>query len=183
MSRKSELLELEREIEACPFCRSWGRGMAVPGEGDPEAQIAFIGEAPGREEGGCGRPFVGRSGKLLRAMIREIGLGEKEVFISSPVQYLPRRRTSLKSNVLHSRTHLLKQLFIINPSIVVLLGKTACFALLDRNVEVIKEHGRVVVKAGRKYLITLHPAYAMRFPDGMKAFRHDFGELKKLIGR
>jgi uracil-DNA glycosylase family 4 len=114
-------------------------------------------------------------------MIRETGLEEQEVFISSPVPYLPEMGTPSKENVKHSREHLLRQLSVIDPEIVVLLGKTACLALLDRNVEVLKEHGSVVSKDGRKYFITFHPAYAVRFPGKKENFARDFRALKKLL--
>lgn len=183
MDKGRELLKITREIEKCPLCKKWGKGKAVAGEGAPDAEIAFIGEAPGREEAECGRPFVGRSGRLLRTMIRQIGWEENGVFISSPVQYLPVRGTPSAENIMHSRSHLLKQLSIIDPSIVVLLGRTACLALLGRKVEITKEHGRVVRKDGKKYFITLHPAYALRFPEGKRTFIRDFNTLRKLVKR
>ncbi len=183
MHRKKELLKIEREIEECPLCRKWGKGRAVPGEGAPDAEIAFIGEAPGKEEAASGRPFVGRSGKLLRKMLREIGLEEEEVFITSPVKYLPLGGTPSRENILHCREHLSRQLSIIDPKIVVLMGNTACVALLDREVPITKEHGRIIRKQGRKYLITFHPAFAMRFPEGKKAFQRDFDTLRKLVKR
>ncbi len=154
--------------------------MPVPGEGNPDARIVFVGEAPGRQEAKVGRPFVGRSGKLLRAMILKAGLSEKEVYITSPVKYLPLRGTPSQENILHAKIHLLKQLSIIRPEIIVLMGSTACLALLDRKVEMTKEHGSIIHEGGRTYLLTFHPAYAMRFPDGKEGFILDF---RKLSGR
>ena len=86
MNKKKELLKIAREIEKCALCRKWGTGEPVPGEGNPEAKIVFIGEAPGRQEARTGRPFVGRSGKLLRAAILEAGLSDEDVYITSPVK-------------------------------------------------------------------------------------------------
>jgi DNA polymerase len=181
MHKKRGLLKIADEIEKCPECKTWGTGKAVPGEGNPDADIVFIGEAPGTEEAKTGRPFVGRSGRLLREFIREIGLAEDDVFITSPVKYLPLRGTPSRENILHGREHLARQFAIIDPKIVVLLGNTACVALLDRKVPITKEHGSTLQKDGRKYFITFHPAYALRFPEGKKALRRDFGILKKLI--
>ncbi len=183
MDKKAELDRIAGEIRGCSLCKSWGKGKPVPGEGNPDAEIVFIGEAPGRTEAATGRPFVGRSGVFLRSMIRETGIDERDVFITSPVQYLPLRGTPLKENVMHSRGHLLKQLSIIDPGIVVLLGKTACAALLDRTVSIVDDHGSVVRKGGRSYLVTVHPAYAMRFPEGRRAFIADFKKLRRLIER
>lgn len=155
--------------------------MAVPGEGGPDAMIVFIGEAPGKEEARTGRPFVGRSGKFLRERITQIGLRESDIFITSPVHYLPRRGAPSKNMTVHGREHLLKQLAVINPRIIVLLGNTASFAILDKKVLISKEHGSIVQRDGRTYFITFHPAYAMRFPDGKKMFTRDLAKLKRLM--
>lgn len=181
MDKGKELSKIADEIEKCSLCRQWGTGKPVPGEGSPDARIVFIGEAPGKQEAKAGRPFIGRSGKLLRATITEARLLEKDVYITSPVKYLPVRGTPSRENILHARTHLLKQLSIIRPQIVVLLGSTACLALLDRKVEMTKEHGNIICESGITYFITFHPAYALRFPEGKKGFLLDFRELKKLI--
>lgn len=183
MDRKQALREIAAEIARCPLCKKGGTGKAVPGEGKPDARIVFVGEAPGKEEARIGRPFVGRSGKFLRQVMKDIGLVDDEVFITSPGHYLPLRGTPSLETIRHGRTHLFKQLEVINPEIIVLLGKTACLAMLDTSVEVSKEHGKVVKKNGRAHLITLHPAYAMRFPEGRKQFVADFRKLKGLIYR
>ncbi len=181
MNKQKELLKIAGEIENCALCRKWGTGAPVPGEGNPDARIVFIGEAPGRQEAQTGRPFVGRSGKLLRATILEAGFSEEEVFITSPVKYLPLRGTPSRENVLHAKVHLLKQLSVIHPEMIVLLGSVACFALLERKVEMTKEHGSIVREKGATYFLTYHPAYALRFPAGKQAFRSDLGELARLI--
>ena len=93
MDKERALKALAAEITQCRSCRKGGSGKAVPGEGSAGARVVFIGEAPGREEAETGRPFIGRSGRLLRQSIREIGLAEEEVFITSPVHYLPDRGT------------------------------------------------------------------------------------------
>lgn len=113
--------------------------------------------------------------------MREIGLNENEVFITSPGHYLPLRGTPSKETVTHGREHLFRQIEIIDPKIVVLLGATACFAMLDRTVEISREHGMIIEKDRRKYLVTLHPAYAMRFPEGKRQFGEDFLKLKQLV--
>jgi uracil-DNA glycosylase len=180
-TRESQLLKITREIETCIQCREGKLGRAVAGEGSPYAEIAFIGEAPGKEEAKVGRPFIGRSGKFLRSMIREIGLEEKEVFITSPVKYLPRRGTPTKADIAHGRGHLFQQLAVVDPKIIVLLGKVASWAVLDREVSVSWEHGEIIKDGGKAYLITFHPAAAMRFPKIRKEFTDDFKKLKLLI--
>ncbi|MDA8104916.1 MAG: uracil-DNA glycosylase [Nitrospiraceae bacterium] len=181
MDKEKELKKVADEIRECRLCKKWGTGEPVPGEGSADADVVFIGEAPGKEEAKTGRPFVGRSGRLLRSMISEIGLETEEVFITSPVKYLPLRGTPSRENILHAREHLLKQLSVIGPQIVVLLGNVACLALLDRKVEITKEHGTSVRKGGRTYFITCHPAYALRFPKGKEGLREDLGKLAQQI--
>jgi uracil-DNA glycosylase family 4 len=181
MDREWKLHKIAGEISRCRACREDCSGMPVPGEGSARARVMFIGEAPGREEAKTGRPFIGRSGKLLRQMIRDIGLDESGVFITSPVHFLPDRGTPSRAMVLHGREHLFKQLAVIDPEIVVLLGNTACTALLDSKVEITKQHGTTVLKDGRTYFITVHPAYAVRFAAGKKMLLEDFNLLKRLI--
>ncbi|MGE5299809.1 MAG: uracil-DNA glycosylase [Acidobacteriota bacterium] len=181
MDKDKELSKIAGEIRKCRLCKQWGTGMPVPGEGSADARLVFIGEAPGKEEAKTGRPFVGRSGRLLRLMISEIGLKAEEVYITSPVKYLPLRGTPSRENILHSREHLMKQLSIIGPQTVVLLGSVACLALLDRKVEITKTHGTSVRKDGRTYFITYHPAYALRFPKGKEGLREDLGKLARNI--
>ncbi len=181
MNKQSMLDEIAREIERCRKCKIGKSGVAVAGEGNPDADIVFIGEAPGKEESRAGRPFVGRSGRLLRSTIRDIGLKEEDVFITSPVKYLPERGTPDNDDISHGRTHLFKQLDIIAPKIIILMGNTACLAVLEEKVQVSGRHGNIVEKNGRKCLITFHPAAAMRFPKVREGFVKDFAILKNMI--
>jgi DNA polymerase len=181
MNRERALRKIARDISRCVLCKKGGTGKAVAGEGSADATIVFVGEAPGKEEAKIGRPFIGRSGKFLRKVLADIGLHDREIFITSPVHYLPLRGTPSRAAVIHGREHLYKQIEIIDPKMIVLLGNTACSALLDSKQELSKEHGKIIRKDGRKYFITFHPAYAMRFPEGKKQFISDFKKLKKLI--
>lgn len=182
MNKKRALGEIGKEIENCPKCKEGKMGVAVPGEGNPDAEIVFIGEAPGKQEAKTGRPFIGRSGKLLRSMIRGLGLDdEKDVFITSPVKYLPEKGTPSPAEIAHGKTHLDKQLEIINPKIIVLLGSVAVMGVLQRKIPVKKEHGKVIEQDGKRYFITMHPAAGLRFPPLKKLIEEDFQKLKELI--
>lgn len=201
MNKQKELDKIAKEIEKCKVCKEGKTGLAVPGEGNPDADIVFIGEAPGKKEAVTGRPFIGRSGQLLRSLIREIGLDdEKDVYITSPVKYLPAGRQGLPGgtptpqDIAHGRTHLMKQLKIINPKIVVLLGRVAAEGVLQRKVAVVKERGHVIDdptssgKAGLRgarqiiYFLTYHPAAALRFPVKFKSLlKDDFQKVKSMI--
>lgn len=181
MNKKVQLEQVAGEIGECKVCKKGKIGKTVPGEGNPDARIVFIGEAPGRTEAETGRPFVGRSGKLLRAQITNIGLKEKEVFITSPVKYLPKRKTPSISDILHGRTHLNKQLKIINPQIIVLLGNTAIQAVLEKPYPINTWHGKKIERRGKTYLLLFHPAAALRFVRIKKLFLEDFEKLKQHI--
>lgn len=182
MNKSSELEKIARKIENCRECRVNKTGKAVPGEGNPNAKIVFLGEAPGRKEAETGRPFVGRSGQLLRSEIRKIGLKEKEVYITSPVKYLPVHGTPTEKEIAHGRKHLNKQLEIIKPKIIVLLGSVACRAILNEKIMVSKRHAGIVKDGERKYFITYHPAAALRFPKKIKKLlENDFKILTKIL--
>jgi uracil-DNA glycosylase len=181
MNKKDQLDKIAREIKNCKSCKVGKSGLAVPGEGNPDADIIFIGEAPGRKEAESGTPFVGRSGQLLRSLIREAGLKEQDVFITSPVKYLPDRGTPAARDIKHGMIHLKRQLEIINPQIIVLLGNVAVQGVLGNKIPVKKEHGKVIKKEGLKYLVTLHPAAAIRFPPLRLLIKKDFNKLKKLV--
>ncbi len=182
-NKQRKLDQIAQEIETCAICKIDKNGVAVPGEGNPNADIVFIGEAPGKQEAVSGRPFIGRSGKLLRGLIREIGLREEDVYITSPVKYLPDRGTPTSEDIAHGRTHLMKQFAVIQPKVVVLLGRVAAEGVLEKKVFVSKERGEVIAeKDGIKYFLTYHPAAALRFPNKFKsALQGDFLKVKNIV--
>ena len=180
-SKEEKLAKIAREIEKCADCKKNKSGMAVPGEGSANAKVMFVGEAPGRNEAATGRPFIGRSGKLLRAQIEKVGLQEKDVFITSPVKYLPDYITPKPSDILHGKTHFDEQVEVIEPELIVLLGRVAALAVLNQNISVVLRHGEVVKEGNRRYFITVHPAAALRFTKMRRTFEEDFEKLAKLV--
>lgn len=187
MDKSQMLKNIVKEIEKCKVCQKDKSGKAVPGEGSPNASIVFVGEAPGRTESQTGRPFVGRSGKFLRSLICELGVKDEDVFITSPVKYLPASRQGLpgntpsKSDINHGRLHLFKQLKIIDSKIVVLLGRVASFGVLGEEIAINKRHGEVIRRDNRHYFITFHPSAALRFPPLKKLIINDFQKLKTML--
>jgi len=181
VNKKEQLDNVAKEIENCEKCKVGKIGIAVPGEGNPDADIVFLGEAPGKNEAKTGRPFIGRSGKLLRHLIGELGLKDEDVFITSPVKYLPEYVTPTPSDIEHGRIHLFKQLDIINPKIIVLLGSTAGQAMLDEKLPILKRHGEIFKKNNRIYFLTLHPSAAIRFLKFKTLILEDFKKLKDII--
>ena len=181
LDKKSELEKIAREIEKCEECKKDKIGKAVPGEGNPDADIVFLGEAPGKTEAKTGRPFVGRSGQLLRKMIRDVGLKDENVYITSPVKRLPIYGTPKMSDIKHGKTHLQKQVAVIQPKLIVLLGSVAAKAVLESSVATLKEHGTIREVKEIKYYITIHPAAGLRFPPLKKLIEEDFRKLKGLV--
>lgn len=181
ITKENQLAEIGREIGKCSICKRGKIGKPVPGEGNHNAKIVFIGEAPGQQEAKTGRPFVGRAGKLLRSLIKVIGLLEKEVYITNPVKYLPRRGTPNKADIIHGKIHLQKQLAIINPKLIILLGNVSQQAFFEKKIPIVKSHGSVVKEGQRQYFITIHPSAALRFKKFRKILESDFKKLKLLV--
>lgn len=178
--RKTAALDkIAAEIAVCRTCRRRKTGLAVPGEGNPDAEIVFLGEAPGKNEAKTGRPFIGRAGKLLRGLINKSGLREEDVYITSPVKYLPKHITPTPAEIAHGRHHLLEQLAVIQPKYVVLLGRTACFAMLGEFPEISKVHGTALERDGYTYVITYHPAAPLHSPKLRPELENDFRKLKQ----
>lgn len=181
MDKAKALSQIGKEIENCKICPINKIGKPVPGEGSPDAKVLFVGEAPGKTEAKTGRPFVGRSGKLLRKTMSEIGLTEKDIYITSPVKYLPIYGTPKKSDIEHGKIHLLKQIAVIRPKLIVLLGATAAKALIDRPISTLKEHGSTIKTREDTYFLTIHPAAALRFPKFREILTDDFKKLKSIL--
>lgn len=177
-----KLLLVAEEIVKCDICTEDKIGVAVPGEGNPDADMVFIGEAPGKKEAVTGKPFIGRSGQLLRKMIREIlGLDDlKDIYITSPVKYLPIHGTPRPTEIAHGRIHLKKQLDIIDPKIIVLMGNVAIKGVLDEMIPIKSRHGEVIKREGKKYFLTFHPAAGLRFPKLKSLLKEDFVKLSAL---
>lgn len=179
--KQKALDKIAKQIEKCKICKLGKIGKAVPGEGDPDADIVFIGEAPGKKEAASGRPFVGRAGKVLRALIKEVGLKDENVFITSPVKYLPEYVTPKPEDIAHGRIHLFKQFAIIQPKIVVLMGNVATQAVLHEKFFIAKDHGKIIKQDGITYLISYHPAAPLYNPNLRAEIKKDFYRLKKII--
>ncbi|HVT01306.1 MAG TPA: uracil-DNA glycosylase [Patescibacteria group bacterium] len=182
MTKQQRLNGIAQEIEECEICRENSIGVAVVGEGNPDADVMFIGEAPGRLEAETGRPFIGRSGQLLRQAIRDAGLREEDVYITSPVKYLPTYKTPKDKDIEHGMYHLSKQIETIDPKIMVLLGNVATIGVIGKGHFIAKEHGSIIKKEGRTYFLSYHPAAAIRFAKFKPIFLSDFKKIKSLLG-
>lgn len=155
----------------------------VLGEGPKNAKIVFVGEAPGKEEEKQGRPFVGRAGKLLTHTLEKLGIPRSRVYITNVVKIRPRTKTgeNRKPNAREIRRFLpslRQELRLLHPKLIVLLGDTSVKALLGGGHSVSQSHGRIIRKDEKTYLITYHPAAALRFPKVRNAFGKDFKKLR-----
>ena len=165
MSRDEELAQLIREIGACNRCGlAAGRTHTVPGEGAVPSGVMFIGEGPGAREDELGRPFVGRSGALLDRLIQEeFGFDRRSCYIANVVKCRPPgNRDPADDEVSACSGYLARQLELVDPQVVVLLGRIAASRLLERRDPLKELRGRRFEIGGRRYIPTYHPAAALR---------------------
>ncbi len=133
----------------------------VPGEGDPDAEVMIVGEAPGASEDEEGRPFVGRAGKLLDELLAEAGLEREQVFITNVVKARPPgNRDPRKDEVAHHMPWLEAQLALIQPRLVVSLGRHALAHFSD-GAKISDVHGTEITERGRTLFPLYHPAAAL----------------------
>ncbi len=168
------------EIGACRKCRLCeGRANVVPGEGNPEADLMFIGEGPGQEEDRQGRPFVGRSGELLTRMIHAIGIERSECYIANIVKCRPPGNRNPEPDEAEAcLPYLRMQTALIRPKVIVLLGKVACRYTLREEIFVTRDHGRWYEKKGVFLMPTYHPSALLRDPTKKRDAWEDFQKVR-----
>lgn len=181
LNQKVKLLEeINKEIQVCTKCDLHkNRTQAVLGEGNPNSSIMFIGEAPGEEEDKQGRPFVGRAGQLLTKAIESTGYKRNDVYIANINKCRPpNNRTPTIEEQEACFPYLKRQIEIINPSVLCLLGATAYRGIFKKETKITKERGNVLEYDGKKVYITYHPAYVLRNPKEEPTF---FEDIKKAL--
>ncbi len=179
-----DLVQLKEIVLNCNLCNlSKTRTNVVFGEGNPNSKIMFIGEAPGREEDIQGRPFVGRSGEMLTKMIENVlFLKRDEVYISNIVKCRPpQNRDPQIEEVESCKGYLLKQIEIINPKIIVTLGRIAFKYLLNDETPITKARGKIYNFKGIKVIPTFHPSYLLRNPSKKKEALRDLQFIKEFL--
>ena len=186
MDRKKELEKIAKEIESCRRCPLWQQATrAVPGEGDPEAEIMFIAEAPGFWEDKKGKPFVGQAGKLLDNLFSSVVLNREGVFITNILKHRPPgNRDPFPSEIDSCRGWLDRQIAIIQPRIIVTLGRFALKKFLPQ-AKITRLHGRsqIISFLGRRFLLfpLFHPATALRNGEILRSLRRDFQKIPSLL--
>lgn len=182
MTKEQQIEKLHKKIQKCKKCSLWKtRANAVPGEGNIRAKIIFIGEAPGVEENKTGRPFCGRAGKLLDKLLKDAEIKREKVFITSCLKCRPvigqRNRPPKAAEIKTCRKWWQKQIEIINPPKIVLLGGVAFDTVIGLGK--LKDcRGRWLKIGTRLYLPTYHPAAAFRFPKIKEILKRNFEKIK-----
>lgn len=183
--RMEALRTIEEEVRVCQNCSlAQGRTLAVPGFGNFESVVMFVGEGPGFEEDRQGRPFVGRSGQFLTEMLSKVGVQREDVFITNVVKCRPpNNRDPLPEELVACGDFLTRQIALINPRIIVTLGRFSMTRWFP-GASITKIHGQVKnIGRGRVALAMFHPAAALRNPPWAADFERDLQQLPRLIER
>ena len=179
MDKLDSIAENVRECQKCELCET--RIKAVPGKGNFDADVIFVGEAPGRNEDIHGEPFVGAAGKRLDMILEDTGIDRKDVYITNIVKCRPpKNRVPSKKEEESCNDFIKQEIEIINPKIICVMGNTAYGTLLDGK-EITKNHGKIVEKDGRKFFVTFHPAATIYNQKLVEELKEDFRKLAKFL--
>ena len=179
-----EIVALRKRVVSCTKCiLHKSRKNAVPGYGNIGSEIIFIGEAPGRNEDLQGEPFVGMAGQILSEALEYAGFTRSNVYITNVVKCRPpNNRLPLKEEQDACREHLLKELQIIQPKIICILGNTAFGSLLEGN-SITKNRGKIIKRNDQLYFVTVHPAAAIYNPDLRQVLKNDLKFLAETLDK
>ena len=168
------------ECMRCPLCQS--RTHVVNSEGNRKARLLFVGEAPGADEDASGRPFVGRAGQLLNKIIEAIGLKREDVMIGNVNRCRPpQNRTPTLAEAATCKPFLLREIAVIQPEVIVVLGNTAMKNLLDTKEGITKLRGQFQDYRGIKVMPTFHPAYLLRDPSKKREAWEDMKKVRDYL--
>jgi DNA polymerase len=184
--RRQTLQVLKSEVASCTRCAELAatRTQTVFGVGAMDAEICFIGEAPGADEDAQGEPFVGAAGQLLNRIIAACGMKREDVYICNILRCRPPgNRTPLPNEAANCREYLDRTLDLIRPKFICCLGGCAAQNLLDTQLSVGKLRGRFHSYGGTPVLVTFHPAYLLRNPSAKRDVWEDMKTLLARMGR
>jgi len=170
------------DCKRCELCKE--RTQIVHSEGDARVKLMFVGEAPGADEDAQGRPFVGRAGQLLTKIIEAIGLKREDVFIGNINRCRPpgnRQPTLIEAQT--CRPFLLREIAVVRPKIIVVMGNTACQNLLETKTGISKLRGSFHDYFGVKVMPTFHPAYLLRDPSKKREVWDDMKKVRAELDR
>ncbi|MBL6819107.1 MAG: uracil-DNA glycosylase [Gammaproteobacteria bacterium] len=177
--------QLQLEANNCQKCQlANGRNNVVFGEGNEKADILIIGEAPGKEEDLIGEPFIGRAGKLLTEILFSINLSRNDVYITNTVKCRPPENRNPNSTEISSCAHFLdKQISLISPKVIILLGKIAAERILNTSEPMAKLRSNIhyYKETNIPTLVFYHPAYLLRSPSEKKKVWDDILFMRENI--
>lgn len=183
MTKAEQLEKIAEEIVAAKVCSELAAGakQLVMSDGTAEAEIVFIGEAPGAKEDEVGKPFVGAAGRFLNEMLETIGLSREQIYITNIVKYRPPgNRDPLPEEISAFMPYLKQQIDIIKPKLIVFLGRHAMNVFLPE-LKISQAHGKALRKNEQVYLPLYHPAAAL-YNGGLRAqLLEDFATIPKVL--
>jgi DNA polymerase len=169
------------DCRRCKLC-TMGRSQIVFGVGNPKARLMFVGEAPGEEEDKRGEPFVGRAGQLLTKIIEAIGLTREQVYIANVIKCRPPgNRNPEADEVEQCEPYLFRQIDVIQPRVIVPLGKFAAQSLLKTMDPITRLRGRQFDYRGAALIPTFHPAYLLRNPSAKREVWEDMKKVRAIL--
>jgi uracil-DNA glycosylase len=178
------LREIREDLGDCQRCKlhRLGRRQIVFGVGNPNADLMFVGEAPGHDEDIQGEPFVGRAGQLLTKIIEAIGLKRGDVYIANVIKCRPpENRNPEPDEVDMCEPFLFRQVETIRPKVIVALGTFAARALLKTQEPISHLRGRIFTYRGAKLIPTFHPAFLLRSPDRKRDVWEDMKKVRAIL--
>jgi uracil-DNA glycosylase len=181
---KDPMTNLSLKIRRCTLCKlSRTRTNAVAGEGSCSAKVMLVGEAPGRQEDLDGKPFVGYSGRILDSALSKAGIKRSDVFITNVVKCRPPNNRRPESNELIAcMGHLERQISLVSPKIICILGSTAYRSLLGGK-SIVADRGKIVERGGKRYFLTVHPASTIYNRSLRSALENDLSILAREVRR
>jgi uracil-DNA glycosylase len=177
--------ELKETIKNCRKCGlAKGRTNTVFGEGNPDAEVMFVGEGPGQEEDRLGRPFVGAAGKMLDQMLADVGLDRNIVFIGNIIKCRPpENRDPRPEEIDVCKDYLFAQISFIRPKLICTLGRHSLHTLVRPDISISKDHGKPIRWQGLVYLPMYHPAAVLYRRQLLDHLKYDFEQLKLMLER
>lgn len=181
---EDSLEKIAANVRGCPLCKlARTRKNAVPGEGQISAKIMFIGEAPGRSEDEKGKPFVGAAGRILNDLLKKAGIERSQVFITNIVKCRPpNNRVPGEDELIACRPYLDRQIALIKPKVICILGRTAYSSILGGS-SITANRGKIVERSGQKYFSTFHPAAVIYNKKLLSTLEADLKKLAAEINK
>jgi DNA polymerase len=180
---RETLEQILQHLGDCQRCKlAAGRRNIVFGQGNPKAELVFVGEGPGADEDEQGLPFVGRAGQLLNRMLQFVGIKREDVYICNVVKCRPPgNRTPEPDEIASCSPFLFRQIEAISPRLVCCLGAPAVKTVLGLKEGILKIRGKFHAFGRCKALATVHPAYVLRNPREEKLLREDFEKIRAFL--